>query len=199
LCETKTGEGDGWKIDSYEGIVSSYKRGQEGLIVAARKGTFVSMEKVSELSNILSVQIVYPAVTVRVIVCHGPQEYGKNKKKNEEDIRKEFFENLAVEIERGKSSDEIPIVMGDLNAKMSPKEHELGHQSEREDRSVFKDKLDNTETQEETSYQSGNGKLMSELLDITQNLYSRGLLLKPQHTISKLKPLFALFLGHLST
>jgi exonuclease III len=137
LCETKTGEGDEWKVEGYEGIVSNYKRGQEGSIVAARCGTFVSMEKVSELSNILAVQIVYPAITLRMIVCHAPQEH------DDEELRVKFFENLAVEIERGKSSDEVPIVMGDFNAKISG-------------------------SLDEVNAHSGNGKLMSELLEVTQ-------------------------------
>ena len=131
------GKGDKWGIEGYEAIVSNFKKGQEGLVVVARSGTFVSMETMSELDNTLSVQIVYPKITLRVIVSHGPQE------DDDSDTRKDFFENLAVEIERSRSSEELPVVMGDLNAKISGSLHE-------------------------TSHHSGNGKLMSELLDETQ-------------------------------
>lgn len=131
------GKKDKLEIEGYDGIVSNHKKGKEGLVVAARKGTFVSMEKISEMDNILSVQIVYPEITIRVIVCHGPQE------DDEKETRTGFFENLAVEIERSNSSEEIPIVMGDLNAKISG-------------------------TMNETTHVSGNGKLLNELLDETQ-------------------------------
>ena len=113
LCETKLGKDDGINIEGYECVVSNVKRGQEGLMVAARCGTFTQIEPVSKGSNILVVRIEYPDWTMRVIVCHGPQEDDK------QELRSLFFENLAVEIERCNGSDEIPIVLGDLNAKIS--------------------------------------------------------------------------------
>ena len=113
MCETKLGEQEVWDIKGYEAIPHNYKRGQEGLIVAARVGTFVSLEKISDShSNILSVQIVYPDRTFRIIVCHGPQE------DDESEVRQDFFDNIAVEIERGRAADETPIVFGDMNAKI---------------------------------------------------------------------------------
>ena len=62
LCETKLGEKEEWDIEGYEAIPNNYKKGQEGLLVAARCGTFVSLEKVSaDHANILSVKITYPS------------------------------------------------------------------------------------------------------------------------------------------
>ena len=107
LCETKLGKGEKWHGDQYEGIVSNCKKGKEGLAVAVRFGTYVSMEKVSnDYDNILAVSVKYPECTLRVIVCHGPQE------DDETEIRQSFFENVAVEVERGRASDEIPINTG---------------------------------------------------------------------------------------
>ena len=114
LCETKLGKGDKWCIKDYEGIVSNYKRGKEGLAIAVRCGTFISFEKVSEdNNNILSVRVNYPESTFRIIVGHGPQE------DDESETRQTFFDNIAVEVERGRASDEIPVVLGDMNAKIS--------------------------------------------------------------------------------
>ena len=120
LCETRLGEKEEWDIEGYEAIPNNYKRGQEGLFVAARGGTFVSLEKVSDDHvNILSVQIVYPNHTFRVIVCHGPQE------DDETEIRQEFFDNVLVEIERARAAEETPIVLGDMNAKISEKDGDI--------------------------------------------------------------------------
>ena len=124
LCETKLGKGEKWSIDEYEGIVSNYKKGKIGLSVAVRCGTFVSIEKVSEdYNNILSVRVSYPEITLRFIVCHGPQE------DDEPEERQAFFENISVEIERGRASDEIPVVLGDMNAKISKKDSDLSADS----------------------------------------------------------------------
>ena len=95
------------------------------------------MEMISEMKNILSVQIIYPETTLRVIVSHGPQEDDNIEE------RRSFFENLQVEIERGRTSEEIPIVLGDLNAKLSG-------------------------TINEPTAISGNGKLLTDLLHESQ-------------------------------
>ena len=63
-------------MTDYEPIVCNYKVGKEGLMLAMKKGTFVSAEKISqsEEKNILTVQVVYPQCSMRFIVAHGPQE-----------------------------------------------------------------------------------------------------------------------------
>ncbi|MCH2405851.1 MAG: reverse transcriptase family protein [Nitrosopumilus sp.] len=71
------------------------------------------MDKLSEVnSNLLTVQIIYPEVTIRIILLHGPQEGDQMEE------RLEFYESVAVEIERCRVSEEIPIILGDLNAKI---------------------------------------------------------------------------------
>ena len=75
LCETKMGKKEEVAIDGYDAKTNNLKKGQEGLAVAVRKGTYRSMEVISDdEKNMFSVQIVYPDLTIRVIVCHGPQE-----------------------------------------------------------------------------------------------------------------------------
>ena len=75
LCETKTGKNENVTIDGYDAVTHNFKKGQEGLAVAVRKGTYKSLEVISkDAKNIFSVQVVYPDLTLRVIVCHGPQE-----------------------------------------------------------------------------------------------------------------------------
>ena len=118
------GKGEKWIIENYEGIVSNCKKGKEGLAIAVRRGTYISIEKVSEdYENILSVSIKYPETSLRIIVCHGPQE------DDETEVRQTFFENLAVEVERGRATDETPILVGDLNAKISPTDNDLSADS----------------------------------------------------------------------
>ena len=107
------GKNDTVTIDGYEVVTNNYKCGEEGLLVASRIGTFCRMEKVSKRrKNMLSAKIEYPDITLRVIVCHGPQE------DEESDSRVSFFDDLAVEVERCTASDEIPVVLGDFNAKV---------------------------------------------------------------------------------
>ena len=138
LCETKLGEKEEVNLKGYEAIPNNHKKGQEGLVVAAREGTFVSMEKVSdEHINILTVRIVYPGSTFRFIVCHGQQE------DDESELRQDFFDNIFIEIERSRAADETPIVLGDMNAKISMDKDEV--------------KVD-----------SFNGKMLKNLLDLSE-------------------------------
>ena len=96
------------------------KQGQEGFVVAAREGTFNSIDLLSEVdNNIMTVQIVYPNMTVRVIVVHGPQEGDLIEDK------KRFYKSLPVEIERCKSCGHSPIILGDLNAKIQKSDEEI--------------------------------------------------------------------------
>ena len=135
LCETKQAKLNKCSISGYEGVVSNLKQGKEGFLVAAREGTFKSIELLSEINNqIVTVQIVYPNTTVRIILVHGPQEDDKLEE------RKVFYEELAVEVERCRSAGEIPIVLGDLNAKIEERKNEVCAYSQ-------------------------NGKLLKELID----------------------------------
>ena len=59
LCETKLGTLSEPKLPGYEAAYHNLKQGKEGLLVAAKEGTFKSMEKVTldtEDRNVLAVQ-----------------------------------------------------------------------------------------------------------------------------------------------
>ena len=51
--------------------------------------------------------------TVRVILGYAPQENDKTE------TREEFFTELEMEIAKSKMADELPLVVGDMNAKIS--------------------------------------------------------------------------------
>ena len=48
LCETKMGKKEEVAIDGYDAKTNNLKKGQEGLAVAIRKGTYRSMEVISD-------------------------------------------------------------------------------------------------------------------------------------------------------
>ena len=118
LCETKIGSLSRPKIQGYEAVYSNLKVGKEGLLVAAKEGTFMSIDKMTvdtedSGNNILAAQIRYPNFNLRVIVAHAPQESDKP------DVREQFFQSLKVEIERGQLNGDQVVVMGDMNGRLN--------------------------------------------------------------------------------
>ncbi len=117
LCETKkcgkTGKDD---LIGYEILECDMKRGKEGLLIAVKENSFTSIRDVgeikNELKNIMAVRIEFPLVVLRVIIVHAPQETEKP------DVREEFMEELLVQIERGRTSGEETLVLGDLNGRL---------------------------------------------------------------------------------
>ena len=87
-------------------------------MVGVKAGTFCDFQDVteSEWDNIFTVRIMYTNFTLRVILVHGPQE----KEKSEE--RENFFEELATQVDRGFTSGDRVVVIGDLNARISNEE-----------------------------------------------------------------------------
>ena len=83
-------------------------------MVAVRKGTFRSVEEVSKtyLRNILTVKIGYKQDNVRVIILHAPQETDLA------DDRIEFFEEVAVQVERATDAGDKLVILGDFNARI---------------------------------------------------------------------------------
>ena len=71
------------------------KQGKEGMMVAAKKGTFKLIDEVtqSDLRSILTVRIGYHNVTVRIVLVHAPQEGDPLED------RINFFEEIAIQIE----------------------------------------------------------------------------------------------------
>ena len=135
LCETKRPTGSKKEIDGYAVRERNLKQGQEGFLVAVKEGSFKKMDDVteSELRNIMTVRIEFPEMTVRLIIVHAPQETEKLE------TRTDFFDEVATQIERGNTSSETVIVLGDFNAKIN--------------------------NEFSTSTVSSNGKLMLEMID----------------------------------
>ena len=91
------------------------KLGQGGLLLAVRKNMFVSsMEVTSSLDkNILSVRLaVSESLNLRIILAYGPQESEAVV------IRQEFMTELSIELQNSLDNGDVPIILGDLNAKI---------------------------------------------------------------------------------
>ena len=136
LCETKLHKNSQFGIEGYEVKKSSLRAGKEGILIAAKKGTFNSMELIyeAESKQIATAEIEYPCETLRLIVAHGPQETANQEEKEE------FYNDLAAEVERAVASQCRIILAGDLNAKL---DHENGKLKE----------------------SKGNGKRVKEMID----------------------------------
>ena len=98
-------------IPRYKTIENNVRQGKEGLMVALKKGSYKTYSEVSGSKNIFTVRVEYPNITVRIILLHAPQETEKVEE------RSEFFEEVTEQIERCITSEEIPIVIGDFNAR----------------------------------------------------------------------------------
>ena len=136
LCETKLHAKSTFSIDGYEVLKSNLKAGKEGILVAAKLGTYKSMELLyeSESRQIATVEITYPRDKLRMIVTHGPQEDANV------DEKEEFYIDLKAEVQRCIESHCRVFVVGDMNARL---EYENG---------VVKEC-------------KGNGKRLKELID----------------------------------
>ena len=129
LCETKRGQMKETSRDDvipgYKTLENNVKRGKEGLMVALKKGSFKTFREVTdkESKNIFTVRVEYPNITVRIIILHAPQETDKVEE------RSEFFEEVTEQIERCHTSEEVPIVLGDFNARTEYKEGKVAADS----------------------------------------------------------------------
>ena len=91
----------------------------------------------TELKNLLTAQIVFPRINVRVIIVHAPQETDNHE------TRLEFFEELSVQIERCLTSGDEMLIMGDFNGRIGlNSNNEVVHDSN-----------------------SSNGKLLNEIIE----------------------------------
>ena len=144
LCETKRPPPPPAKknmkkkeiIPGYEVLERNVKQGKEGLMIGVKKGTFCNMQDVTEtdLKNLFTVRISYQNFVLRIILIHAPQETEKV------DVRQEFFDELATQVERGLTSSDTTIVVGDFNSRIGEENGMI-------------------------SSLSGNGRLTAELID----------------------------------
>ena len=116
LAETKVSKAKEFNLAKYEYVKRNCTKGQGGLICAVKKNTFKSICNVTttESPNILVCRIEYsPNQVVRVVCVYGPQE------NEERDERESFYDSLAIEVEKTIHANEILLVVGDFNAKIS--------------------------------------------------------------------------------
>ena len=115
LCETKkAGLIKKEELSAYKVIEKPLKQGKEGLLLGVRKGTFVSMRDITdaEIKTLMTIKIEYPKFNLRVVVVHAPQETEKHE------ARLEFFEEMSVQVERGLTSGDEIMILGDLNGRI---------------------------------------------------------------------------------
>jgi exonuclease III len=161
LCETKLGRLSKPKIQGFESVYTNMKQGKEGLLVAAREGTFLSIEKMTPDTdedgdqNILAVQIKYPKFSLRVIVAHAPQE------KVTPDVRERFFQSLKLETERGELNGDSILVMGDMNGRVDCQETK---ETPTETDTTTTTATTTTTTTTTTPTSSPNGKALKEFM-----------------------------------
>ncbi len=114
LCETKLHKNSKFEIKGYQTIKSNLKAGKEGILVAAKEGSFNAIQMIyeSECRNIATVEVKYPEETVRIIVAHGPQEDAP------QDEKEEFYNDIKSEVERCLVEGHRLVMVGDFNAKL---------------------------------------------------------------------------------
>ena len=97
------------------------KQGKEGMMVAAKKGTFKLIDEVtqSDLRSILTVRIGYHNVTVRIVLVYAPQEGDPLED------RIDFFEEIAIQIERSETAGDMLVLLGDFNARINYEEGQV--------------------------------------------------------------------------
>ena len=123
LCETKLPSDSVIKnmLPDYDINHSPTKVGQSGIVIAVKKQTFNSVLDVTKSShkNIVVTRIGLDSIAIRVILGYAPQET------DYADIREQFFTELEIEINESKICGDIPIILGDMNAKIVMEETEM--------------------------------------------------------------------------
>ena len=123
LCETKLPSDSVIKnmLPDYDINHSPTKVGQSGIVIAVKKQTFNSVLDVTKSShkNIVVTRIGLDSIAIRVILGYAPQET------DYADIREQFFTELEIEINESKICGDIPIILGDMNAKIVMEEIEI--------------------------------------------------------------------------
>ncbi len=123
FCETKLPSGNEMKklFPEYEISTRSTKVGKCGVAIGVRLQTFKSVLDVTttDLQDILSVRICMESCSIRVILGYAPQETEKIE------VRENFFMELDIEVAKCILDGDLPLVIGDLNAKIEMAENEI--------------------------------------------------------------------------
>lgn len=106
-------------LPDYEVCSSQKKAGQKGIAICVKLQTFKSVLDVTSTDHedIIVVRVEMMHCTIRLILGYAPQET------DPADVREQFFTELEIEISKSKMAEEIPIVMGDMNAKIQVDEN----------------------------------------------------------------------------
>ena len=117
LCETKLPSGGTLKaaFPDYEICFRPTKAGKSGIAIGVKKQTFSSILDVTSTphNGILAIRITMAEKSVRIILGYAPQETDNREN------REAFFTELGIEITNCLAENDLPIVIGDLNAKIS--------------------------------------------------------------------------------
>ena len=118
LCETKLG-----RLSKMQKVMPGYKlypryvkQGKGGLLIGIKRNTFRSTLNVtsSDNRNILAVRIsVSERLAYRVILAYGPQETESLE------VREGFITEVSVELQNCSDNSDVPILLGDFNAKLN--------------------------------------------------------------------------------
>ena len=105
-------------LHQYDVIDCCVKGGKGGIVIAVKKNVFGSFINVtnSKLDNLLVGRISTGTKSVRIIACYAPQETDLKE------VREEFFEDLSIEVNKSRLSDEEFVILGDLNSKLEVNE-----------------------------------------------------------------------------
>ena len=79
-----------------------------------KNGTYKSARNVTHVDDvrILTCRVKYKSETVRIIASYGPQET------DDLELRKDFYINLGIEIEKSACAGDGVMLVGDMNAKL---------------------------------------------------------------------------------
>ena len=123
FCETKVAAGYNIKsvLPQYEIISKPTKCGQKGLAIGVKLDTFNSILDVtsSATPDIMTVRIRMTQCNIRLILAYAPQET------ESVETREEFYTELEIEISKCKMAEDLPFVIGDLNAKITEDGNEI--------------------------------------------------------------------------
>ena len=124
MCETKLPSGLLIKkvLPEYEVCPRETKAGQGGIAIAVKTQTFeaaVLDVTNTENKNILAARVKMTANAIRIIAGYAPQET------ETVELREQFFNDLESEIMKCEMDGEIPLVIGDMNAKLEERNGEV--------------------------------------------------------------------------
>ena len=125
MCETKLPSDTVLKtlLPTYEINSRSMKTGQGGLAIAVKIQTFNSVNNVTSTphKNILVTRIGLDDQAIRIILGYAPQET------EAVETREHFFTELEIELSECKLAGDVPVLIGDMNAKLDEREDKSLH------------------------------------------------------------------------